>query len=112
MAAAIPAKTPAEHQIETMDGAGSSGMHHFSEWLVFDSYNQAYTMDLPQLINARWLSHSGDSDFGYPTPARERISIMFKAALYLIAAIWGGSLMVGLSLWLFTRFENSRNART
>jgi hypothetical protein len=41
MAAAMPAKTPAEHQIETMDGTGSSGIHQFSEWLVFGPYNQA-----------------------------------------------------------------------
>lgn len=36
---------------------------------------------------------------------------MLKVAIILIAIIWGGSLMVGLSMWLFMKFENLRNAK-
>jgi hypothetical protein len=48
-----------------------------------------------------WLSY----------PVRERTSVMLKVVLYLVAIIWGGSLLVGLTMWFFMKFENSRRAK-
>jgi hypothetical protein len=36
---------------------------------------------------------------------------MLKIVLYLVAIIWGGSLLVGLTMWLFIKFENFRRAK-